>query len=293
MDGWAAIALVAIVVGTVYSYLKRVNFSLVVCGICGVVFAIQVFNGTNWSMMASETSMALAFMPEDLLDPVRSYTVISSMFAHASFGHLILNLLGLAFIGMSFEDRIGVRPFIVLYILSGVVGTLVFAVARWTDPYVAVVGASGAISGVLGAYARTFPNERMSMLLFFIPLPPMRIWIIVGMFVLIQFVFAFGSTNIAWEAHMGGLAAGILLAPVVARLPLHRRVKRMVSVSALRRLATTPELKVLLRRIEDEEIPDVRSAWVEDFLKRARCPSCGAPLKVRKDSVTCERGHML
>ncbi|MCU0859533.1 MAG: rhomboid family intramembrane serine protease [Thermoplasmata archaeon] len=293
MDGWAAVALVAIVVGTSYSYLKRLNFSLVVCGICGVVFGIQVVNGGSWSIMASDTSMALAFMPEDLVEPARTYTVITSMFAHADFGHILLNMLGLAFIGMPFEERVGTRPFIVLYFLSGLAGTLVFAVARWDDPYVAVVGASGAISGVLGAYARTFPNERMSMILMFIPLPPMRIWVIVGLFVLIQMVLAFGSTNIAWEAHLGGLAAGILFAPVVAKMPLHRRMKRMVSLSTLRRLATTPELKAMLRMIESEEIPDVRSAWIEDYLRKARCPSCGASLKVRKDSVTCERGHML
>lgn len=293
MDGWAAVALVAIVVGTAYSYLKRMNFSLVGFGICGVVFGIQVINGTSWSIMASETSMSLAFMPEDLLDPGRSYTLITSMFAHATLWHLLFNVFGLIFIGMAFEDRIGTRPFIVIYFLSGIAGTLVFAAFRWGDPYVAVVGASGAIFGVLGAYARTFPTERMSMILLFIPLPPMRIWTIVGLFFLVQLVFAFGSMNIAWEAHLGGLAAGILLAPVVAKLPLHRRVKRMPSVSALRRLATTPELKSLLRRIESEEIADVRSAWTEDFLRKATCPTCGAPLRARKDSVTCDRGHML
>lgn len=293
MDGWVIAALVAIVAGTAYSYLKRMSFSLVVCGICGVVFAIQVINGGTWSIMASDTSMALAFMPEDIVDPARTYTLLTSMFSHADFGHILLNMLGLAFIGMPFEERIGTRPFIVLYFICGLAGTMVFAVAQWGNPYVAVVGASGAISGVLGAYARMFPNERMSMILMFIPLPPMRIWIIVGLFVLIQTVFAFGSSNIAWEAHLGGLAAGIIFAPLVAKLPLHKRVRRMVSLSALRRLATTPELKSMLRRIESEEIPDVRSAWIEDFLKKARCPSCGAALRVRKDSVTCERGHML
>lgn len=215
------------------------------------------------------------------------------MFAHATPWHLLFNIFGLAFIGMAFEDKIGTRPFIVIFFLSGIAGTLVFAAVQWDDPYVAVVGASGAIFGVLGAYARLFPNERMSMVLLILPLPPMRIWTIIGLFLLMQLVFAFGSTNIAWEAHIGGLAAGILFAPLVARLPLHRRVKRMVSLSTLRRLATTPELKSLLRHVEDEEIPDVRSAWTEDFLKKAKCPECGAPLKVRKDSVSCERGHML
>ncbi len=67
----------------------------------------------------------------------------------------------------------------------------------------------------------------------------------------------------------------------------------MVSQSALRRLATTPELKAMLRRIEDEEIADVRSAWVEQFLSQARCPTCGSRLRVTKESVLCEKGHLL
>ncbi len=121
----------------------------------------------------------------------------------------------------------------------------------------------------------------------------MPIWVIVGIFLLLQVVFVSGDTNIAVEGHIGGLVAGLIVAPYIAKLPLHRRVRRMISLNALRRLAKTPELKTIMRRIEDEEIPDVRSAWIEEFLSKARCPHCGARIKVSRETITCERGHLL
>jgi rhomboid protease GluP len=292
MNAYIAIAIGLIVIGLVYSYVRQFSYSLVASITCGGVMAILLATSTSYGLLASETGVGLAFIPRDLTEPDRFYTILTSMYAHADLMHILFNVLGLAFIGMIFEQRIGTRPFIVLYLLSGLVGTLVFAAVNWSD-LVLVVGASGAISGVLGAFARLYPNERMSMFIMFFPLPPMPIWVIVGIFVFLQIVFLGGQSNIAVEAHLGGLVAGVLLAPLVVRLPVHRRVKKMVSLSSLRRMATTPELKVILRRIEDEEFPDVRSAWIEEFLHTATCPQCGAPLKIRRDGIMCERGHIL
>jgi hypothetical protein len=120
------------------------------------------------------------------------------------------------------------------------------------------------------------------------------IWVIVGIFVLIQLLLIPTSSQIAYEAHLGGLAAGILLAPALVRLPLSKRVKRAaISLSALRRLASTPELKTVLRRIEEESVPDVRSAWIEHFVSVARCPHCGSHLKASRGELMCEKGHLL
>jgi hypothetical protein len=49
----------------------------------------------------------------------------------------------------------------------------------------------------------------------------------------------------------------------------------------------------MLKRIEEESVPDVRSAWIEHFLSKARCPHCGAPLRVTKGELMCEKGHLL
>jgi len=283
MDIWVAVVLIAIAVSTAYSAWKQTSFSIIVSAACMFVFMIELIAD---QITTGEILSELGFMPTDLTHPAYLYTLLTSMYAHASFQHILWNVIGLVFIGMIFEQRIGVRPFILLYFLSGLVGTLVFAALHWNSAAL-VVGASGAISGVLGGSARLFPNERIS--LFF--LPPMSVWGIVGIFVLIQILIVFTSSHIAFEAHLGGLAAGILLAPFIKKIPLQDRAKKMIAPPSLRRLATTPELESLLQRIENEEVPDVKSAWIEHFLSKAKCPHCGSPLKATKEAIVCEKGH--
>jgi len=293
MNVWVAAIIVMIVASTAYSYYRQMSFSIVVSVVCVVSFAVLLLSAGSAYYGNSETMYQLEFIPHDLTDPGRLYTVLTSMYTHGGIGHLLMNILVVAFIGMGFEQRICTRPYILMYFVAGLCGTLAFAGLNWGNSFIAVVGASGAIVGVLGAYVRMFPHERMSLLIGFLPLPPMPLLVVVAGILFLQIVFLSGQTNIAVEAHLGGLVAGYVLAPYVARLPLHKRVKKMVSQSALRKLATTPELKSIMRRIEEESIPDVRSAWIEHFLSQAKCPQCGTKLKVRKDGVMCERGHML
>ena len=285
MDVWVAVVLIAIAVSTAYSAWKQTSFSIIVSAACIFVFMVELIAD---QITTGGVLSELGFMPRDLTHPAYLHTLLTSMYAHAGFAHILWNVIGLVFIGMIFEQRIGVRPFILLYFLSGLVGTLMFAALHWNSAAL-VVGASGAISGVLGGSARLFPNERIS--LFF--LPPMSIWVIVGVFVLIQILIVPTSSNIAFEAHLGGLAAGILLAPLIKKIPLQERAKKMLSSPSLRRLATTPELESLLQRIEKEEVPDVKSAWIEHFLSKAKCPHCGSPLKATKETIECEKGHLI
>jgi membrane associated rhomboid family serine protease len=285
MNVWALVALVIIVGGIALSAWRRIYFTIVASVTCVVVFALQ---------QVTYPDDYVAFMPHDLTDPERLYTVLTSMYAHhpEHLDHLLFNVLGLALIGLLFEQRIGTRPFILLYLLSGLVGTLAFAAYHWNGPPYAVLGASGAISGVLGGFARLYPNERLSFI--FLPGYPMRAVYVIFIFVAIQLVYVTGADfNIAWQSHLAGLAAGILLAPLVIRIKTDRPVKARVSMLALRKLAVTPELQGILRRIEAEEVPDVRKAWVGHFMSKAKCPTCGAPIKITGDSVRCNKGHIL
>jgi len=285
MELWVLAVIAAIAVGSLYSWLKQSNFCIVTSAVCAAVFVIvELVEGSSNQWALDE----LAFVPDDLLTPSRMYTVLTSMYAHVTLGHFLFNILALIFVGMFLEQSIGTRPFIVIYFIAGVAGTLLYATVNWSA-LVGAVGASGAISGILGAAARLYPNERFS----FMALIPMPLWGIAVLFVIIQIVIAFSSSNISWEAHLGGFILGSLIAPIIVKTPLHRRVKRMVSLSSLRKLATTPELKAILRRIEEEEVADVRSAWIENFLSKAQCPHCGSPLKVSRESVICQKGHLI
>lgn len=281
MESLAILALVVIIGSIALSVWKKYSFCATTAIACTLVFGIGLAdNALDW----------LAFAPIDLTDPAMIYTVLTSMYAHLNLYHLLFNMIALAFIGIILEQRIGTGPFILLYLVSGLLGTLAYAGINWDHPYAHALGASGAISGVLGGLARLYPNERMAFVFF--PTYPMRIWTVVVLFIGLQFMFVF-SSGVAWEAHLGGLAAGILIAPLVVKIRAQVKVVRSVPLAALRKLAVTPELQGILRRVELETVPDVRKAWIEHFMAKARCPICGSPIKVSGEAVRCSKGHLL
>lgn len=280
--------LAAIIISIAISAWKQYNFSIIASIVC--VFAYIVTYAAAPSS-PSEITYELGFSPHDLVDPSRAYTILTSMYTHAGMTHLFFNLLGIILIGVVFEQKIGTRPYILLYILSGLVGTLAFAVFRWTGPTVIAVGASGAIFGILGGFARLFPRERFM----FFPLPmALPIWAIVVGYLILQLLLIPTAPDVAVEAHIGGLVAGVLLAPFVVKLPASQgKVKIVASAPNLRKLATTPELKSMLKRIEDENVPDVKKAWIDHFMSKARCPQCGAPIVAGSGTIRCEKGHLI
>lgn len=289
MDLWIPLVLVSIAVGIVFCIWKNHSFSLITGIVCVFVYII---------MRAGNTSSAygiiddLGFAPRDIVDPSRFYTVLTSMYSHASPSHLIFNLLGLALIGTIFEQRIGTRRYILIYLITGICGTLAFSLINWSSE-IAVVGASGAICGVLGGFARKYGNDRMSIL--FVPGIVAPVWVFAVLFVALQILIVPFNRQIAVESHLTGMLAGFLITPYVLRLRTEPAPssRKAAPIAALRKLATTPELKSELAKIEAENIPDVRNAWIEHFLSVAKCPHCGASLKVTRDSVKCERGHLL
>lgn len=151
-------------------------------------------------------------------------TATTSVFAHGSWAHLVGNMLFLLVFGMRVEGRLGAVPFALLYLASGYLATALQAGTElaWMEEYVDVpgIGASGAISGVLGAYLVLFPFARIvSVLLplFFLRVPALgllAVW-----FVLQALEGTYGLTHpdegvvgIAFFAHVGGFVAGAVLA---------------------------------------------------------------------------------
>lgn len=149
--------------------------------------------------------------------PVPLYaTVFTSMFVHGGLFHLGGNMLYLWIFGDNVEDRIGRLRFLVFYLLSG----LAAATAQiWTDPAskIPMVGASGAISGVLGAYLFLFPHARVLTLIplgFFYRLVEIPALIILGFWIVVQVLNGVGTLGVqvggvAWFAHIGGFVAGL------------------------------------------------------------------------------------
>lgn len=147
-------------------------------------------------------------------------TVLSSMFMHGSFIHLFGNMLYLWIFGNNVEDYLGNLGFILFYLLSGIFAALTQILI---SPYskVPMIGASGAVAGVLGAYFILFPKSRITTLIlfgFFIRLIKMPALFVLGLWIVFQLFYGLSNlslqgadSGVAWFAHIGGFLSGIIL----------------------------------------------------------------------------------
>ncbi|MBI4541134.1 MAG: rhomboid family intramembrane serine protease [Gemmatimonadetes bacterium] len=135
---------------------------------------------------------------------VRPWTVVTYMFLHAGLLHLLFNMIGLLFFGPRLEARLGGRHFLGLYLVSGLTGALLSVFA----PHARIVGASGAVFGVLLGFARYWPHERIHI---WGVLPIEARWLVVILTVLALWGGITGSQGgVAHFAHLGGFAGGYL-----------------------------------------------------------------------------------
>lgn len=159
----------------------------------------------------------LTFRMSQPIHPVM--TVLSSMFMHGSILHLATNMLYLWIFGNNIEDKLGYFRFIAFYVLCGYIAAYSHAVTS-PDSLVPMIGASGAVSGILGAYLLLFPKARVHTLIFlgfFIQVVRLPAAFVIIFWVVIQFVNGMltkglpGQGGVAWFAHIGGFFAGLLL----------------------------------------------------------------------------------
>lgn len=166
-----------------------------------------------------------ALTPVDLVhaqSPATYRTVFSSMFLHAGWLHLLGNLLFLWIFGNNVEDSVGHIRFIAFYLLCGI-GAAATQVAINPDSNVPMVGASGAISGVLGAYLLLFPRARILVLFpiwIFFKLIYVPAWLVLLVWFGLQLLSGYFSKvgmhsgGVAFWAHIGGFVTGLILIPV-------------------------------------------------------------------------------
>ncbi len=147
-------------------------------------------------------------------------TAFSSMFLHGGFLHLVGNMWFLWLFGDNVEDRIGKIRFVIFYLLCGV-AALTVQVLTSPGSNVPIIGASGAIAGVLGAYLALYPRamiRTLVWLLFFVQVIRVPAVLFLGIWFLLQFVQGVGGGitaaeggGVAWFAHLGGFVAGVIL----------------------------------------------------------------------------------
>ena len=136
------------------------------------------------------------------------WTIISSIFVHGGFGHILFNMISLYFLGSFFLRATGERSFLAVYFLGGLVGNALYVLL--TPPNVIGIGASGAIFAIGGALAVLVP--KLPVYILFIPIA-MPLWVAILIFLLLSFLFA----GIAWQAHLGGVLAGVIAGFILKR----------------------------------------------------------------------------
>jgi len=216
---------------------KVIPFQLVTVTIIVLCVGVFAWQATLPEWASTEVSFSYGLIPAVLFDyqqlPPRlamipaEATILTSMFLHADWLHLGGNMLYLWVFGDNIEDSMGHVRFIIFYLLCGIAAALTYGLM---DPESAVplVGASGAISGVLGAYLLLHPRARViTLVLPWLPLP-LPAYIVLGCWILLQIFSAWAGGAMpagggtAWWAHIGGFVAGALLI-----VPMRRKGVRL------------------------------------------------------------------
>ena len=301
---------ICIMIGTlVVAYAKKlmITYALIIANfvvfILTIIFQVQTPYGPVsvivWDLGFRPIYLSLNYSPQ-------LYTLFTSMFIHGGFWHILMNMLVFFFMGTAFEQRIGWKKFLVIYLLTGVCGALTHSLFNLGSTVI-LIGASGAIFGILGAFAFSYPRDEVVM-----PIPLgivmilRRIKVIYAavLFAAIETVYVYlgAQDQTAHLAHIGGLVSGLILAAVLIRgVKTHTKEgrtiyydsyayqkPRQVDFSTLDKLAENSEQKEMLKHIQNESVPQVREVWLEHFLERTRCPKCKKPLNHFDGKIWCE-----
>jgi len=142
----------------------------------------------------------LGLIPAGILD--RPWTIITSVFLHGSIGHILANMITLYFLGRYLCALLGERKFLTVFFIGGILGNVLYLLLG--PPLSIAIGASGAVFALGGVLAVMRPRLRV----FVFPIPvPLPLWAaVIGGFLIISFF-----PNVAWQAHLGGLAFGLTI----------------------------------------------------------------------------------
>ena len=208
-------------------------------GICVVIFLMQLGSQSyktgqlfySYGLIPS-VLMGYDQLPMDLYAVPAYLTIFTSMFMHGGFMHLIGNMLYMWIFADNIEDSLGPKKFIIFYLLSGI-GAATAQILMDTHSQVPMVGASGAIGGVLGAYLINHPNARVLVLIpfgFFSQLIKIKALYVLGFWFVLQFINSAmmssqGGGGVAYAAHIGGFVSGVVLI-----LFFNKKIKRKTKI---------------------------------------------------------------
>jgi len=199
-----------------------------------IIVNVAIFVGTLATGTFGQSIEEYGMKPKEVLAGQNLHTLFTSMFLHGGILHILFNMWYLWIFGDNIEDILGRGKFILFYLGTGLVASLVYS---FSDPgsIIPAIGASGAIAGVLGAYMILYPWARVhTAVIFFIMIHLVMVpaVVIIGLWFVLQVLsasvlWAAGTTaGVAYWAHIGGFLAGMLLIlPVWMKLRKRRRAR--------------------------------------------------------------------
>lgn len=204
---------------------RRVQFPLVTYGIIAlnvIMFVLQLALGDNFTL-------EYALVPAYVSHGQALLTVLTSMFMHAGFLHILSNMIYLWVFGPALEDVMGSIPFSIFYLLCGVAATVLQVFVNMNSQ-VPNLGASGAVAGVLGGYILLFPRDTIrtvNMVGGGMLSNRISALVLIGFWFILQLFSGLGSIanlnsdqgGVAYFAHIGGFVAGVALVKLFARRP--------------------------------------------------------------------------
>ena len=203
--------------------LNRIGFQFVTVGLLGACILVWIVQAVGGDHFDAELIFRLGMIPVTILGELRRepdmvtvtpwLTIATSMFLHGGFWHLFGNMIYLWIFGDNVEDAMGHWRFALFYLLCGAAAGLTHAAVEPASQ-IPTIGASGAVSGVLGAYFVLHPKRGVWILVFFMPIR-FPAWTVLGLWIVYQVINALSAGpaggGVAWYAHIGGFAAGALL----------------------------------------------------------------------------------
>lgn len=201
--------------------------TIIIIAINLLVFIYELSLGVHIEDKISQ----FALIPYDithLINKANLFTLITSLFLHAGFAHIIGNMLYLWVFGNNIEDAIGHIRFVFFYLFCGVVASLGHILTALNSK-VPVIGASGAVSGILGAYLLLYPRAKVLVLIplfYFWRIAKVPAMWFLGFWIVLQLIYGTGSfllleatskTGVAWFAHIAGFLSGLIFIRVLVK----------------------------------------------------------------------------
>jgi membrane associated rhomboid family serine protease len=202
-----------------------INWALILINVVVFFYQIQLPPHVMKAFITANATVPMripAYLAGYLGFKMAFYPMFTSMFLHGGFMHLLGNMLFLYVFGDNVEDHFGHLGYLIFYLFCGIGSGFIHVLFNLHSSLPAI-GASGAISGVMGAYAMLYPRANVLML-FFIFLIPIPALFVLGYWFVLQFLEGIGefgaaaNGGVAWWAHIGGFLLGLLIALIVKKV---------------------------------------------------------------------------